>query len=85
MNATQQNMLVLVLLLGMAGVFAILVGVLSSQSLRDEGLRRVVKRWLGRSSRTTPPRRAIAGHSLRAAAIKPQSESSAGQEVLVSS
>jgi hypothetical protein len=48
MNATQQNMLVLVLLLGIAGVFAVLVGVLSSQSLRDEGLRRVVKRWLGR-------------------------------------
>jgi len=48
MDATQQNMLVLVLLLGMAGVFAILVGVLSSRSLRDEGLRRVVKRWLGR-------------------------------------
>ena len=48
MNATQQNMLVLVLLLGMAGVFAVLVGVLSSQTLRDEGLRGVVKRWLGR-------------------------------------
>jgi hypothetical protein len=48
MNATQQNMLVLLLLVGMAGVFAIIVGVLSSQSLRDEGFRRVVKRWLGR-------------------------------------
>jgi hypothetical protein len=48
MNATQQNMLVLLLLVGVAGVFAIIVGVLSSQSLRDEGFRRVVKRWLGR-------------------------------------
>jgi len=48
MNATQQNMLVLLLLVGLAGVFAIIVGVLSSQSLRDEGFRRVVKRWLGR-------------------------------------
>ena len=48
MNATQQNMFVLILLLGIAAVFAVLVGVLSSQSLRDEGLRRVVKRWLGR-------------------------------------
>ena len=48
MNATQQNLLVLLLILGVACVFAILVGVLSSQSVRDEGLRRVVKRWLGR-------------------------------------
>jgi hypothetical protein len=48
MNATQQNMLVLMLLVGMAAVFAVLVGVLSSQTLREEGLRRTVKRWLGR-------------------------------------
>lgn len=48
MNATQQNMLVLAVLLGMACVFAVIVGFLSSQTLREEGLRRVVKRWLGR-------------------------------------
>jgi len=48
MGATQQNMLVLVLILGIAGVLAVGVGALSSQTLRDEGLRRLVKRWLGR-------------------------------------
>ena len=48
MSATQQNMLALMVILGVAVVFAIFVGVLSSQSLRDEGLRGVVKRWLGR-------------------------------------
>jgi hypothetical protein len=48
MSATQENLLVLIALLGMACLLALVVGVLSSQSLRDEGLRRVVKRWLGR-------------------------------------
>ena len=48
MSATQENFLVLIVLLGMAGLLALVVGILSSQSLRDEGLRRVVKRWLGR-------------------------------------
>jgi hypothetical protein len=48
MDATQENLLVLLVILAMAGVLAVLVGVFSSQSLRDEGLRRVVKRWLGR-------------------------------------
>jgi hypothetical protein len=48
MNAAQQNVLVLALLFGASAIFALLVGVLSSQTLRDEGLRRVVKRWLGR-------------------------------------
>jgi hypothetical protein len=48
MDAAQQNLLVLVLILSIAGVLAVFVGVLSSRTLRDEGLRRVVKRWLGR-------------------------------------
>ena len=49
MNATQQNVLVLVLSLGIAGVFAILVGVLSSQSLAGldvPGARNVVRNEL---------------------------------------
>lgn len=48
MDATQQNMLAIFAVLAVAGVLAIGVGVLSSQTLRQEGLRRVVKRWLGR-------------------------------------
>lgn len=48
MDATQLNFAVLFALAVMAGAFAILVGLLSSRSLREEGLRRVVKRWLGR-------------------------------------
>ena len=48
MSATQQNLLVLLALLGMACLVALVIGVLSSQSLRDEGFRAVVKRWLGR-------------------------------------
>jgi hypothetical protein len=47
MSATQENLLVLLAILGMACVLAVIVGALSSQTLRDEGLRRVVKRWLG--------------------------------------
>ena len=48
MDAAQQNVIVLMLILGGAGLMAVLVGVLSSRTLRDEGFRRVVKRWLGR-------------------------------------
>ena len=48
MSATQENLLVLIALLGMACLLALVVGVLSSQTLREEGLRRVVKRLLGR-------------------------------------
>lgn len=47
MNATQQNLMVLMLLAGSATLFAIVLGLLSSRSLRDEGLRRLFKRWLG--------------------------------------
>ena len=47
MNATQQNMLVLGGLAAMAVLFALMVGLLSSQTLRDKGLRSAVKRWLG--------------------------------------
>jgi hypothetical protein len=47
MDAAQQNLFVLVLILSGAGLLAVLVGVLSSRTLRDEGLRRLVKRWLG--------------------------------------
>jgi hypothetical protein len=46
-DATQLNFAVLLVLLVIAGVFAVLVGALSSRSLREEGLRRVIKRWLG--------------------------------------
>ena len=48
MDATQQNLLVLIGILGAAGVGAIVVATLSSQSLREQGLKRLVKRWLGR-------------------------------------
>jgi len=47
MSAAQENFLVLAAILGIACVMAVVVGALSSQTLRDEGLRRVVKRWLG--------------------------------------
>jgi hypothetical protein len=47
MDALQQNIFVLVLLVLLAGGLAVLVGILSSKSLREEGLRRLVKRWLG--------------------------------------
>ncbi|HEY3948372.1 hypothetical protein [Phenylobacterium sp.] len=46
MDATQQNLLVLFALLGAAGVFAVFVALLSSQTLRHENLRTMVKRWL---------------------------------------
>jgi hypothetical protein len=48
MDATLLNFVVLFGLALLAGVSAIAVGLLSSQSLREEGLRRVIKRWLGR-------------------------------------
>lgn len=47
MDSSQQNLLVILLILGGAGILAGLVGILSSQTLRDEGIRRLVKRWLG--------------------------------------
>ncbi len=47
MDATEQNILVLVVVLGFAGVGALLVAVLSSRSLREQGLKRLMKRWLG--------------------------------------
>lgn len=48
MDSTQENLLVLLLLLGVAALGALVVGTLSSRTLREEGLRRLVKRWLGR-------------------------------------
>ena len=48
MDATQQNMLALVAIVGVSVVFALVVAALSSRSLRDEGLRKLVKRWLAR-------------------------------------
>lgn len=46
MDATQLNLMAMLAVLVVAGVFGVLVAVLSSQTLRDEGLRRLVKRWL---------------------------------------
>jgi hypothetical protein len=46
MDATQLNLMVMVGVLAGAGVLAVLVALLSSQTLRREGLRQVVKRWL---------------------------------------
>ena len=48
MDATQQNLLVLALIVIVAGLVAVVVGILSSRTLRDEGVRYLVKRWLGR-------------------------------------
>ena len=48
MDATQQNYLILVLLVLAAAGGALLVGAFASQSLREEGFRRLIKRWLGR-------------------------------------
>ena len=46
MDATQLNLTVLAVVLAAAGVFAVFVAALSSRSLRDEGLKNLVKRWL---------------------------------------
>ena len=46
MDATLLNMMVLLLILGIAGVLGVGVALLSSQTLRDVGLRRLMKRWL---------------------------------------
>ena len=46
MDAGQLNLLVILAVLAGAGVLAVLVAVLSSERLRQEGLRQVVKRWL---------------------------------------
>jgi len=46
MDATQLNLMAMLAILAAAGVFAVLVALLSSQTLRHEGLRQVVKRWL---------------------------------------
>lgn len=48
MNAVQENVLVILLVLGMAAVLGVVVSVLSSETLREEGFRRLMKRWLGR-------------------------------------
>lgn len=48
MDATQLNFAVLLALAVVAAVFAVVVALLSSRSLRDEGLRQMIKRWLGR-------------------------------------
>lgn len=47
MNATQLNLLALLLVLAFAGVGVLVVAVLSSRSLRERGLKQLVKRWLG--------------------------------------
>jgi flagellar biosynthesis protein FliQ len=46
MDATQLNLMVILVVLVVAGVLGVVVAVLSSQTLRDEGVRRLVKRWL---------------------------------------
>lgn len=46
MDASQLNLVVLLALLGFAGILAIIVAAISSRTLRDEGLRRTIKRWL---------------------------------------
>jgi hypothetical protein len=43
-----ENLVVLGLLGLLAGAVAVLVGVLSSDTLRHEGLRGLMRRWLGR-------------------------------------
>jgi hypothetical protein len=47
MDTMQQNLLVLIALAGAASVGALVVAALSSQSLRQLGLKQLVKRWLG--------------------------------------
>lgn len=46
MDAAQLNLMVMLAILGGASVLAVLFALLSSQRLRHEGLRQVVKRWL---------------------------------------
>jgi hypothetical protein len=46
MDATQLNLVVMLAILAGAGMLAVLVALLSSRTLRHEGLRQVVKRWL---------------------------------------
>ena len=48
MNSIQENVAVLVGVLFVATIMAVLVATASSQRLREEGLRRLIKRWLGR-------------------------------------
>jgi len=48
MNPADQNFVVLGFLTVLAAVVALLVGALSSNTLRHEGLRGVVRRWFGR-------------------------------------
>jgi len=48
MNAARENLLVLGLLVAFATAGAVVVGALSSETLRQQGLRRLMKRWLGR-------------------------------------
>lgn len=47
MDATQQNLFVLIAIMGAAGAGVLVVAVFSSQSLREKGLKRLVKQWLG--------------------------------------
>ena len=48
MDAIQENMLVILAAVGVAAVLGLIVCVLSSRTLREDGVRRVVKRWFGR-------------------------------------
>ena len=47
MDAMQENWLVLLALAATAAVFSVVFGVLSSRTLREDGIRRAMKRWLG--------------------------------------
>ena len=46
MDAKEQNMMVIVLVLAIAAVLGVGVAALSSRTLKDVGIRQLVKRWL---------------------------------------
>ena len=48
MNSGEMNLLAILGVVGVGAVMVVLVGLFSSRSLKEDGLRRVVKRWLGR-------------------------------------
>lgn len=48
MDAMQQNALVMTVVLAGAAVLTVAVTALFSPTLREQGLRRLVKRWLSR-------------------------------------
>ena len=48
MDAMQQNAFVMALVVSAAAVLTVVVTALFSPTLRQQGLRRLVKRWLGR-------------------------------------